>query len=152
MMQENLIDNDLRIDDLSAMSLNETAKWARFLAIVGFVLTGLIVLVAIFAGSILASLPMNNGQNAVIAGMGTGFLTVLYLIIGAIYFFMSLFLYRFATNMKIAITSTSQKNLNTSFHNLKNVYKIMGIVTIVYLAFIALFIILAIAGTVFMSR
>ena len=136
-MQENLLDNDLRIDGIGAVALSETAKWAKFLAVVGFVLTGLIVLMAIFAGSIISSL-LKTGDAAAVAAISSGAISVMYLIAAAIYFFMSLYLYRFAVNMKIALSSVSQENLNSSFQNLKSVYKIMGIITIIYLAMIAL--------------
>ncbi|MEO5968117.1 MAG: DUF5362 family protein [Ferruginibacter sp.] len=149
-MQENLLDNDLRIDGISAVALSETAKWAKFLAVVGFVLTGLIVLMAIFAGAIISGL-LRTGDAGAVAAVSSTAISVLYLIVAAIYFFMSLYLYRFAINMKIALSTTNQENLNISFQNLKSVYKVMGIITIIYLALIALIFILAI-GSVFMLR
>ncbi len=136
-MQENLLDNDLRIDVVATEALSETAKWAKFLAVVGFVLTGLIVLMAIFAGSIISIL-LKTGDAAAVAAISSGAISVMYLIAAAIYFFMSLYLYRFAVNMKIALSTINQGSLNTSFQNLKSVYKIMGIITIIYLALIAL--------------
>lgn len=150
-MQGDLLDNDLRIDEISARSLSETAKWAKLLSVVGFVLTGLIVLVAIFAGSILATLSRTT-DNPEITLISTGVLSVTYLIIGAVYFFMSLYLFRFATNMKTALSTVSQENLNASFHNLKNVYKIMGIITIIYLGIMALALLIAITTFIFASR
>ena len=40
------------IDQSSRAHLSEAAKWAKFLAIVGFVMCGLIVVMAIFFGSV----------------------------------------------------------------------------------------------------
>ena len=151
MIQENLIDNDLRIDEVAISNLNETAKWAKFLAVVGFVLTGLIILVAIFAGSILSTLSRSGEAPGMIA-MSSGVLTITYLIVGGIYFFMSLYLYRFASNMQVALSAASQENLNISFHNLKNLYKIMGIITIVYLGILVIAMILGITAAMFFGR
>lgn len=48
-----------------AEALRGTAKWARFLAIVGFVMIGLMVLVGLFAGSMMAKMgSMMGGANA----------------------------------------------------------------------------------------
>ena len=38
-------------------SLTETAKWTKFLSILGFIFIGLIVVMAFFAGSMMSFLP-----------------------------------------------------------------------------------------------
>ena len=81
MSNQNLLSSDLRIDEVCHMHLKETAKWTKFLAIVGFVITGIIVLVALFAGSILAEMPVSET-----AGVGAGLVTFIYIIIAVIYF------------------------------------------------------------------
>ncbi len=57
-------------------------------------------------------------------------IVIIYLVIAVIYFFLSLFLYRFASKMKIALNTTDQDSLNNSLGNLKTLYKTMGILTI----------------------
>ena len=74
----------------------------------------------------------------------------LYLVFAVVYFFLSLFLYRFATKMKIALDSTDQENFGESLMNLKMVYRILGIITIIYLSFVALAIVLGIGAAFFM--
>ena len=132
---ENLLSSELQIDSIAHSHLAETAKWGVFLSIVGFIISGIIVIAALFAGTFLGS--MSGGMGAAPV-MSAGVITVIYLIIAAVYFFMSLFLYRFATKMKAALYSNDQDTLNNSFLNLKNLYKLMGILTIIYLAFIVL--------------
>ena len=50
-MENSTLDNDfntdteMRLDDNSRAYLKETTKWAKFLAIVGFVMVGIMVLV-----------------------------------------------------------------------------------------------------------
>jgi len=137
------------IDQSSRAHLSEAAKWAKFLAIVGFVMCGLIVVMAIFAGSFLAMMSnsYNDGYSSsarLTGGMGA-FVAILYIGIAILFFFPYLFLFRFATRMKSALNINDQLTLNTSFQNLKIMFRYVGILTIVMLSFYALAIIMAIA-------
>jgi hypothetical protein len=144
---QNLLSSELQIDATSHAFLVETAKWGNFLSILGFIFTGIFVLVALFAGALIGGLNSPYGGGAI---MGAGFITVVYLIIAAVNFFMALFLYRFASKMKAALYSNDQDTLNASFLNLKNLYKLIGILAIIYLAFIVLAIVFGIGSAAFM--
>jgi hypothetical protein len=137
------------IDQSSRAHLSEAAKWAKFLAIVGFVMCGLIVVLAIFAGSFLAlmSNSFNDGYSSstrLSGGMGA-FVAIFYIGIAILFFLPYLFLFRFATRMKTALNTNDQLTLNTSFQNLKIMFRYVGILTIVMLSFYALIILIAIA-------
>jgi len=130
----------LSIDPNSKLHLAEAARWGKFLAIVGFVMCGFIVLVGVFAGSIFTSLSSGYGTTGYGNGMSTGMaagvggaMLVVYLIIALIYFFPCLFLFRFATNAKIALATNDQDKLNASFQNLKAMLRYMGIIMIIML-------------------
>ncbi len=140
---QNLLSTELQIDTTGHAYLAETAKWSIFLSIVGFILSGLVAIAAVFAGTFLGSMGRSFGGSIV----GAGFVTFIYVLIAALYFFMSLYLYRFATKMKAALYSSDQDSLNNSFSNLKSLYKLMGIMTIVYLGFLALALLLGIGGS-----
>jgi hypothetical protein len=91
------------IDQSSRAHLAEAAKWAKFLAIVGFVMCGLIVVIAFFVGSFLAMMTnsYNDGYSStarLTGGMGV-FVTIFYIGIAILFFFPYLFLFRFATRM-----------------------------------------------------
>jgi len=136
------------IDQSSRAHLSEAAKWARFLAIVGFVMCGLIVLAAIFLGSFLATMTSSEGYRSSAAGLTGGmgaFIAIFYSGIAILFFFPYLFLFRFATRMKAALNTNDQLTLNTSFQNLKIMFRYVGILTIVMLSFYALAILMAIA-------
>ena len=109
----------------------------------GFIFTGLFILVALFAGTLLTSMNSYGGASAMV---GAGFITAIYLVIAAINFFMSLFLYRFASKTKAGLYSNDQDTLNSGFANLKNLYKMIGIIAIIYLAFIVLAIIFGVGA------
>lgn len=137
---------ELQIDQPVTNYLSETAKWGKFLAIMGFIGCGLLLLVGIFAGSLMASLSSIEG-----AGMSSTFLMALYIGIALLYFFPCLYLFNFASKMQKALRSNDQIQLTESFKNLKSCYKFMGILMIIILALYAL---IFIGGIIFaaMSR
>ncbi len=143
---ENLLNSDLQIDSVAHAHLAETAKWGNFLSIVGFILSAILAIMALFAGTLMGSMSNAYGGSSAI---GAGFVTVLYLIIAVVYFFMSLYLYRFSAKTKAALYTNDQESFNNGLMNLKNLYKLMGILTIIYLAFLGLALIFGI-GAAFM--
>ncbi|MBS1576533.1 MAG: hypothetical protein JST09_14610 [Bacteroidetes bacterium] len=134
----------LGIDTAAKAHLSEAARWARFLSIVGFVVIGLIVIVGIFFGSLIGAMTSGlsrNGMNGMPAGAGGmlgSFVVVIYILIAAVYFFPCLFLFHFANKMKTALAANDQELLNTSFQNLKKLFRFMGILTIICLALFAI--------------
>jgi hypothetical protein len=136
-MEENLTQvsnlNELKLNNHSIGFLKETAKWANFLAIMGFIGIGLIVILAFFMGAVLSSLP-----NANLLPITGPIMTVVYLLMAALYFFPVLYLYRFSDKMKAALARKEEDVLTDAFMNLKSHYKFIGIVTIVMLSFYAL--------------
>ena len=146
---QNLLGSELQIDTTGHAYLAETAKWGMFLSVLGFIGSGVIVLVAIFAATTLSSYNRYGYESASMFGAGT--IMIIYLVIAVIYFFMSLFLYRFSAKMKTALQSTDQDSLNNSFLNLKNLYKMMGIITIVYLVLLVLALVFGV-GAAMMQR
>jgi hypothetical protein len=142
---QNLLNEDLQIDDTSRSYLGETAKWASFLAIVGFIGSVIIVILAFVLVSSLDRLE-GYGSYSRYNGMAATTIMIVYIIIGVILFFLSLYLYRFADKMKTALQTADQGELNQSFMNLKSLYKMMGILTIIYLSFIVLGLLISVAG------
>lgn len=143
---------DIQIDQSAKVHLTEAAKWAKFLAVFGFICCGFIVLVGIFFGTFISMFSSWYGENNPYSqlpvsspGFGAG-MAVLYILIALIYFFPCLFLFRFATKMKAAITANDQQVLNVSFQNLKAAIRFVGILTIIMLAFWLLAIIVGLLG------
>jgi len=141
-LNENLLSGELQIDSIAHTHLKETAMWGKFLSIVGFVATALIVFMALFAGSKLATISSYSG-----AGMTSGVIMFVYLIVAALSFIVSLYLYKFSIKLKTALLNNDQEDLNSSFQNLKLIFRIYGIIVIIYLGLIALGLIFGIAMT-----
>jgi hypothetical protein len=126
----------LNISQLESMYLGEAAKWGKFLAIVGFIMCGLLAVFSFFAGSIFSA--MGNLQGTSMPQATGIMLTVIYLAIAILYFFPCLYLFRFASKMKAALSEANQDSLQSSFLNLKSLFKFMGILTIIVLGFYAI--------------
>ena len=140
------------IDQSSRAHLAEAAKWARFLAIVGFVMCGLIIVLSFFIGTLFSTSMSRYGDSA---AFGSGFgiiMTIIYLSFGVLYFFPCLFLFRFANNMIVALNSNEQITLNRSFQNLKIMFRYVGILTIIVLALYIIAFVFGILGAAFMNR
>ena len=140
--EESLLQNELFIDSTAQQHLKETAMWAKFLAVVGFIGSILVALVGIFAGTLLGKftkgLQHTNSSDSFLAG---GFIAIIYIFIGGVLFIMWLFLYKFAAKMQLALKDNDQDSLNLSFQHLKIHYRISGVITIIYMAFLFLAII-----------
>ena len=144
-MEDNLhVQNgeNLIIDWRSKEFLKETAKWTKFLAILGFVGIGLMVLgslVMLFAPSSL----MSNGDFPF---GGKIFMMLLYLAFAVLYYFPISYLYQFSENTKKAIENNDNNAIRDAFEFLKSHYKFMGILTIILLAFYAIIIFIGLIG------
>lgn len=127
----------LEFDHQAAAYITESAKWSRFMSIVWFILCGLIIVIAIFAGSLIASVGGGFSSGFSSAGLG-GFVTVIYLVIAAIQLIPNIFRYQFATKALQAIRNSDQALLNESLGKLKTYNKYWGILTIIIISFYVL--------------
>lgn len=139
-------ENQMHINPETREFLREAAKWAYFLSIVGFVMIGFFVLLAIFAGSIFSAMGSMGGQMGAASMIGGTFLTVIYLLFAILYFFPVYYLFKFASNLKTAVRGNNSDSLSVAFSFLKSHYKFIGILTIVMIALYALVFIIGIIG------
>lgn len=126
--------------------LRETAKWAKFLAIMGFISIALIIILAIFIGSMMGTVLKSNEELNVFGPGLSVFISILYVAIGCIYIYPVLKLYQFATNTKRALDENDSAALTAALENQKSMFKFMGIFTIIILGAYALMIIFGILG------
>lgn len=108
--------------------------WARFLAILGFIGTGFVVLAALFIGTIMSAISNFSPAGRMAAAPG-GFLTVFYLLLAVLNFFIALYLYQFGARVKEGVIFNSSATVTEGLRKLKLTFKIVGIVTIVMLVF-----------------
>ncbi|MBB1284011.1 hypothetical protein HRH25_06465 [Flavisolibacter sp. BT320] len=150
-MEQNSSLFSLTIDPLAKSHLLETAKWARFLAIVGFVFLAFAVLLGVYSTVTVNRFEEDYremgglGSEGVMSSAGTG-VAVMYIIMAVIWFFPLLFTLRFANQMRNALQGNNQELLSASFHNLKVCYRYLGIITVIFLVMIALSMLFGIMG------
>ena len=105
--------------------LTSAGKWAKFLAILGFIGCGLILIGSMFALSLLRSANMS-------------WLILLYIAVAILYFIPSLYLYRFSAAAIETGYSGSSSDLEVAMMNLKKFLKFVGIFVIIILSIYAL--------------
>ena len=141
---DDLYSSEITLSSEIKSYLKETAKWAKFISILGFVFVGLMII-----GAISMSFFMSAATSQ-FADAGFPFppalFSILYLIFAAVTAIPIYFLYKFATNMQSALNINNEEALTTAFRNLKSHYKFYGIAMIVMLGFYALIFVGSILG------
>lgn len=135
---------ELQLTNESKDYLREAGKWAYFLGILGFIGVGLMVLLAFSIGAIFSRFNPYGGMP-----FPTTLLTVIYLIMAALYFFPVLYLFKFGSKTKMAFATNDTDTLTDGIKNLKSHYKFVGIFTIVIISLYALIFIFALLGSLF---
>lgn len=142
---------ELQFTPVAQGFFKEIAKWATFLSIMGFIFIGFLVLgaLAMFAvgGAMGAGDMQGMGGMGMMGMLGGATLGVIYLVIAVLYFFPVMYLFKFASNAKKALSSNNTEQLTASIENLKSHYKFIGILTIIGIVFyVVIFIVAIIAG------
>lgn len=136
---QNFLNNELQVDHVAQGQLKETAMWAKFLGITGFIGAVILLLVAIFSGTIFsqaASQPA-AGPN-IFATIGPAVFAAIYIVAALITFGLSYLLFKFGQKIQQALRTTDQVTLNAGFTNLKLFFRTYGIIVIVYFGFVLL--------------
>ncbi len=134
-------ENELVLTKADKNNLIQTAKWGKFLSIVGFVMTGLILI-----GGLTFIVGGVAGEDlGIYAGMG-GVMGFFYILIALVYIFPSYYLNRFSMQIKNGIQSNNETQCTEAYGNLKKLFVFMGILTIVGVGLYALAIIFMVLG------
>ena len=137
---------ELHLDESAKDFLKETAKWAYFLSILGFIGVAIMAIIALFAGTLFSTLGSTVPR---MGGMGGSFgvmIGVIYFALAAIYFFPVYYLNKFATNAKKAFRENDSEALTNSFEYLKSHYKFIGIFTLSIMILYGLILVFAVIG------
>jgi small-conductance mechanosensitive channel len=142
-----LLSNDLEVSPLALSYLTEAARWGRFLAIMGFILCVITVVLSFFMPVFLTQINPYNATSLGYSAVVKVTITVVYLLLALLFFFPCLYLYKFSVRMQSAVKGMSQENFDESLKNLKSLFKFYGIFTIVILSFYALVFIVGIVAS-----
>jgi hypothetical protein len=146
MENSDLLNDDLQLSPLSQNFLIEAARWGKFLSVVGFIFCGILAFASFFAPAIYNKTAAFRDSDALMSGVMSTVIIIVYLGFAVLLFFPCWFLNKFSVKMKTALNSMSQENFDESFKNLKSLFKFYGIFTIVILSFYILIFAIVILG------
>lgn len=124
----------------------EIAKWSSFLAIVGFIFSGITIIGAFTVGSTIESNPQLAEMLGNFGALGKIFFTVVNLVFAFAIFYPSLLLFKYATKAKYGVLYGEQNSVNEAFSKLKSLFKYWGVITIIFISLYVLLIISVMAG------
>ena len=131
----------MQLTDQAKKYLLEAAKWANFIAIVGFITIGLLIIMSFSIGSIMANLPEGS-----LGGLSPKFFSFFYLIAAGIYFIPVFFLFQFGHKIKQAMIEDDHNLLTFGLKKLRSHYKFIGVLFIIFIVFYLLLIVLGSLG------
>ena len=134
--------------------LKGASPWLRFVGIMGFISTGIMVIWGIASIALLSIFSQlwysSYDYFAPGAGMMIGSITGIAIIgSSALIFFPSLFIYRFGSKIKKYLESGNDIELEQAFKNNKSLWKFAGILIIVNIAIIPVMLIIAVIAGLF---
>jgi len=140
---------ELQLTEVIKSNLVEAAKWAKFIAIIGFIGTGFMVIVGLFFGTIMGMVNRLEGtETAALPSFVGAVVAVVYILLALLYFFPLKYLYDFSSKVKRAIEITDQDLFSEAILKLKSHYKYIGILMIVMICLYILGIIISIIAGV----
>ncbi len=143
-----LLNNDLQVSPSAQSFLSESARWGKFLAIIGFIFCGFMVVMSFFIPALIMHIPpYNTLSSGLSSGMATG-MTIIYLLLSLLLFFPCFYLFKFSIKMQASLNTVSQENFEESLKNLKSLFKFYGIFVIIILSIYALIFVIAMVGQV----
>ncbi|RLD85503.1 MAG: hypothetical protein DRJ02_10270 [Bacteroidetes bacterium] len=122
------------LSDQSVGFLKEAKKWAYFLAILGFIGAGFLLLVGIMV-SVLFSVIDVFAELPDKPDFPFGLIGIVYIALAVVYFFPAYYLYKFSKEISNALLVRDEAHLTSAFRFLKKHFKFIGIMIISLIAF-----------------
>ena len=123
--------------------LQESSKWSKFMAIIGFIGIGLMVLVSLFMAIGFGALGVSTMPEL---PFSMSVFSIIYVLFAAIYFFPVYYLYQYATKTSAALHSKNKQLLADGLENLKSHHKFLGIFTLIIVSLYGFIFVFAILG------
>lgn len=131
----------IELEEDSLRDLDKTRKWAMFMAILGFIALGLMLILGIVAALFLSVFNTQTLPDAA----SWGFIpAAIILVFSVIYFFPLLYLYRFSKHTGIAVRTIDKSQMQKAIRYLRKYYVYMGILLIIVL--VVYFVVFIISG------
>ncbi|MCX2742199.1 hypothetical protein [Pontibacter anaerobius] len=135
--------NELYLDVRLLQHLTDTAKWGKVLAVLGFILSGFILVFGLFMQQMLQS----SGMEGRVPDVGlSGFTIVVYTFVALVYFFPSLYLYNFASSMQKGVQERSRQKVGKAIGKLRILFKFLVIMLLLFLLLFAISLLMLATG------
>jgi MFS family permease len=128
-METQPVNRNIEVDEKILKYLNTARKWAMFLAIIGFIILGLGIVLGIIAGTFLTV--FNLDQKGL--GIPDSLTFIPILLLGIIFCLPGVYLLRFSRHSGLAVKTLDKKELNKAFRNLKFYFLYTGLLIILLL-------------------
>ena len=122
---------NLEINDRVKFILLTMAKWTRFLAILGFIIMGLVMLGFIVFS--ITSLGNNTNPENNSLAYKIGYIIGGGAVLLGLYFYPTYALLMYSAKLKKAISATNQQDFELAVNYLKNSFKYLGISIIIFI-------------------
>jgi hypothetical protein len=139
----------LEVDEQGKATLLEMSRWTKFLAIIGFIFMGLMLLVFWVMGTAMKNMPVDSNP---LATLGLPALMIMFMVIAAIYFYPIYALLKYSTGMKTALQTNDKAKFNEALGYLKGMFKYIGILMIICLALYGIGIIFGLLGAMALNK
>jgi len=146
-METPIENRKIEIEQETIKHLNTTRKWAMFLAIIGFIILGLIIIIGLIAGTFLTA--FNSGGKDL--GIPESLMFVPILLLAVIYFFPVLFLFRFSKHTSHAVQTLDKLEFHKAIKNLKSFFVYIGVLIIIILSLYIVVLIVAGSSLAFLK-
>ena len=146
-METPIENKKIEIEQETIKHLNTTRKWAMFLAIIGFIILGLIIIIGLIAGTFLTA--FNSGGKDL--GIPESLMFVPILLLAVIYFFPVLFLFRFSKHTSHAVQTLDKLEFHKAIKNLKSFFVYIGVLIIIILSLYIVVLIVAGSSLAFLK-
>jgi MFS family permease len=146
-METPLENKRIEIEQETLNLLNTARKWAMFLAIIGFIILGLIVIIGLIAGTFLTA--FNSGEKGL--GIPESLMFVFIFLLAVIYFIPVLFLFRFSKHTSHAVQTLDKLELHKAVKNLKSYFVYIGILIIIIMSIYLIVLIIAGSSMAFLK-
>ncbi len=134
------------LENMAVWNLLRASSWMKFISILGFIGSGLFVLIGLIF--------MIGGEafkqfNMPFLGQGGIFIFVFYLIMGIVTFFPPYYLFKYSNKLQEFGSAGNIQSLTEAFLYQKKYWKYLGVLTIIYLSIMVLGIIISLVSLAF---
>lgn len=129
-----------------------TARWTKFLAILGFIMTGFLVLAGLVLTLFLGAYRSDLAPAGLVNYIDSNLIGIIYLAIAVCFVLPIISLNNFSNATTRALKTRSTDRLTFAIRNLKRFFKFIGIMTIAGLVIYLAVIVFAIGAGIFMLK